>query len=106
MPEDRNPRRRFQAKNRNSNRGERKLRWTWVLAGFSLILAAFATYVGLRSPMFNVDTVRVAGIDTLDGTALAEISGLYGESMFRLNIEEASANLLACLLYTSPSPRD
>jgi cell division protein FtsQ len=95
LPEDRTPRRRFEAKNRNSNRSERKLRWTWVLAGFSLILAAFATYVGLRSPMFNVDAVSVKGIDTLDGAALAEISGLQGESMFRLDLEAASANLLA-----------
>ncbi len=95
MAEERTPRRRFQAKNRSNTAPERKLRWTWVLAGFSLIIAAVATYVGLRSPMFDVDTVRVAGVDTLDGAALAEISGLQGESMFRLNLEEATANLQA-----------
>ena len=95
MSEDRTPRRRPEAKTRHPEPAPTWRRWSWLLAAFSLIVAAVATFLVLQSPLLTVQEVRVEGVDTLDRAALAEISGLTGRSMLRLPLDEARANLLA-----------
>lgn len=95
MLEDRIPRRRPKTKHKHHSSTPRKLRWSWVFAGFSLILAGISTYFLIHSPVFTVDSVRVQGADTLDQQALVEISGLMGQSMLRLPLDQAREQLKA-----------
>src|SRR5690606_23248826 len=62
-------------------------RWPFIFAGISLIAFAMATFWALRSPLFEVQQVRVQGTETLDRAGLVEVSGLLGESMFSLPTE-------------------
>jgi cell division protein FtsQ len=48
----------------------------------------------LRSPYLTVQNVRIAGADTLDRSAVVEISGLMGQSMLRLDLTQARKRLL------------
>ena len=93
MLEDRKPRRRPEAKQKHTGRAPRRLRWSWLFAGFSLILAAVSTYFLIHSPLLIVDEVTVTGVKSLDQRTLADLSGLREESMLRLPLDEARENL-------------
>ncbi len=96
MPERRSPRRR-QEKAKTTGRASppRRARWPWVLAAFGVIAVAGATYAALRLPWLTVQEVRVAGAESLDSTALIEMSGLRGKSMLNLPAAEVRKNLLS-----------
>ena len=94
MPEDRTPRRRPEANKRTHQQAQpRPRRWPFILAGISLIAFAAATFWALRSPYFEVRHVRVAGTESLDTTSLVQVSGLVGESMFSLPVDEVRSRL-------------
>ena len=95
MPEDRVPRRRPEAKHKHTVSTPRRLRWSWVFAGFSLIVAAVSTYFLIHSPVFTVDQITIKGAETLDQQALVDISGLQQQSMLRLPLGQARENLKA-----------
>ncbi|HLF71116.1 MAG TPA: FtsQ-type POTRA domain-containing protein [Dehalococcoidia bacterium] len=48
----------------------------------------------MRSPWLTVQDVRVSGAQTLDTASLAELSGLQGQSMLRLDVDQARSRLL------------
>lgn len=48
-----------------------------------------------QSPLFRIETVTVAGVQTLDAEELAQASGLEGENIFRAPLAEAKERLLA-----------
>jgi cell division protein FtsQ len=64
------------------------------MAALPIVLVALATYTALRSPFLTVQEVRVAGAETIDVHDLALLSGLEGESMLRLPLDEARARLI------------
>lgn len=99
MPEARTPRRRSERKTNQTTarplqkRSRRRVRWPIILAFLSIVLAGVGTYWLLHSPYLTVQQVRVVGADTLDRGAVAEISGLMGESMFALDLAQAQRRL-------------
>jgi cell division septal protein FtsQ len=94
LPEDRTPRRRPEANKRPQQAAlPHKRRWPFILAGISLIAFAAATFWALRSPYFEVQQVRVQGTETLDRRALVQVSGLLGESMFKLPVSDVRSRL-------------
>jgi len=66
-----------------------------VLALLPLVFAAAGTYAALRSDFLSVKDIRVEGARTLDQAALAQISGLHGQSMLTLPVEAAERRLMA-----------
>jgi cell division protein FtsQ len=58
-----------------------------------IVLAASGTYWLLQSPLLRVQQVRVVGADTLDVRAVADISGLRGQSMLNLDLDGARRRL-------------
>ncbi|HXH20585.1 MAG TPA: FtsQ-type POTRA domain-containing protein [Dehalococcoidia bacterium] len=60
----------------------------------SLAFAAGLTYAALHLPITRVQQVRVTGTETLDTAAVAEITRLAGQSMFRLDLHGARRRLL------------
>jgi cell division protein FtsQ len=66
-----------------------------VFAFLSLAFAGGLTYAVLQLPITRVQQVRVTGTETLDQAAVAELSGLVGQSMLRLDFGEARDRLLA-----------
>ncbi len=95
MPEDRSPRRRPERKQKENARHPRWAIWRLLLFALPIALVAFVPYAALRSPWLTVQSVSVAGAQTLDEKSLMELSGLQGKSMFRLPIGPARAHLLA-----------
>ena len=97
MLRDRIPRRRPRNQDtryRSSRRGFRwRVRWPLVLALLPLVFAAAGTYAALRSDFLSVKDIRVEGARTLDQAALAQISGLHGQSMLTLPVEAALTRL-------------
>ena len=96
MPEDRSPRRRPQRRTKQKPqtlavRG----RWRFVLLLLPLALAGLGTYSLLHSPYLEVHAVRVAGTDSLDRAAVADLTGLKHKSMLDLPLDEARGRLLA-----------
>jgi cell division protein FtsQ len=69
--------------------------WRALLIGLPIVLVAAGTYAALRSPLLTVQDVTVEGAQSLDQAALVEISGLYGESMLTLPVDDARRRLLA-----------
>lgn len=95
MPENRSPRRRFKRKQRQQSRIRPRISWRYPLAAIFLFLLALAAYAGLQSSLLRVQSVRIAGAETLDSVALVQLSGLRGRSMFLLPMDEARQSLLA-----------
>jgi len=65
-----------------------------LFAVLTIALAGGATYAALRLPWIEVQHVRVEGAQTLDGASIAEITGIQGHSMLRLDFDSARARLL------------
>jgi len=95
LSEDRSPRRRFdRTKQVGIQRAAGRRLWPWLLALCGVALTAAATYSVLRLPYFEVENVRVVGAQSLDPSALVDLSGVKGKSIFSLDIEAARAKLL------------
>jgi cell division protein FtsQ len=76
-------------------RTRRGWRLRWLIAALPIVLAAVGTYALLQSPALKVQEVTVRGTQSLDQASLIEISGLQGESMLRLPLNDAREKLLA-----------
>jgi cell division protein FtsQ len=94
LPKDRSPRRRPERTTSSRNSQPRRRLLPLVVAVISLVLVGAGTYAALRMPWITVQSVRVSGADSLDQAAIAEISGLKGQSMLRLSLSKAKADLL------------
>jgi cell division protein FtsQ len=71
------------------------VRWGLILALVPILLVAGGTFIALRSDLLTVQQVNIEGTSSLDQGALVEISGLQGESMLRLPLDDARRRLLA-----------
>ena len=79
-----------------------RLRWLFLLgdlAGLLVKLALFAGFMYLLWYVVNRNPVQGQG-ETIDAAPVASIPELTAD------IPELTAERVACLLYTSPSPRD
>jgi cell division protein FtsQ len=95
LPKDRSPRRRSESTKPRVQSPRKHSRWLLALAVVSIALAAGLTFAALQLPITRVQKVRVAGAETLDTQALADISGLKDQSMLRLDLKGAKKRLLA-----------
>lgn len=96
MSKDRSPRRRPVKRTRKTNAPPlRNGRGRLLLRALPVLLVGLATYALLHSSWLTVQRVSVVGAQNLDAAALAEASGLRGESMFSLPLAEARERLLA-----------
>jgi cell division protein FtsQ len=95
LSEDRSPRRRFDTTTpARAIRTKVRPLWLWLLAATTLVLAGGGTYAALRLPWFQVHNVEVLGAQTLDATAIADITGLKGKSILDLNFATARKEVL------------
>ncbi len=94
MPRRRSPRRRPEKKTSQRARASFGSIWPAFIVLGSLLIAGFATYAILDSSWLRVQTIRVAGAETLDAVAIAELSGLAGRSMIDLEAADARRRLL------------
>jgi cell division protein FtsQ len=95
VAKDRSPRRRPEKKTTQTAPPRSAGRWRLLLSLLPIVFVAIGTFLILRSPWLTVQQVDVAGAETLDTTALVEISGLQGQSMLRLPLSGARERLLA-----------
>jgi cell division protein FtsQ len=58
------------------------------------MVAALATFAAMRSPLFTAQHIRVTGIETLDHDGVVALSGLVGENMIGLPVDEARQRIL------------
>ena len=95
MSKDRSPRRRFDKTStaRIQRAGAWRV-WPWLVAACGLIFAAAGSYAALRSPYFEVQSVRIQGADTLDAAAIAGLTRLQGRSIFNLDLAAARAQVM------------
>jgi cell division protein FtsQ len=95
LPKDRSPRRRSESTKPRVQSPPKGRGWLLAVAVISIALVAGLTYAVLQLPITRVSQVRVTGNETLDAKALAEITGLKGQSMLRLDLDGARDRLLA-----------
>ena len=94
MPEDRSPRRRPEKKTTQRPTTRNPGRWRLLLPLLPILSVALGTYLFLRSPWLTVQYVDVVGAQTLDTTALIDLTDLDGRSMLRLPVAEARKRVL------------
>ena len=94
MPRSRSPRRRPETRNRRPQAPRNLGALRLLLLTVPIVIVAGLAYTAMRSPWLTVQDVRVSGAQTLDTASLAELSGLQGQSMLRLDVDQARSRLL------------
>jgi len=64
-----------------------------MLALFPVAVVAALAYAAVQSPLLTAQDISVKGAETLDTTAVIEISGLKGKSLLDLPVDRAQARL-------------